>query len=184
MYEMRSPEHKVELASPSDFPELCALFDAANTYAAVKAGIPGWLSPDSAYAAIKQHLEANETFIMRAAGGAIGSAISLSETNAAWSAVDQREEVLYFSKYVKHPAKAGPQDPLILLQYMCAEAAQRNKTLIRCNAMADQEGLIRYYHSLGFTNQGLHTHDGGRISILLEVSAADLAMKIDYLLNQ
>lgn len=167
----------MQLATISDLPALKHLLVVANNYAVKMSGLPSWVAIDRAHNDIAKHLDAKEVFVVRAIDGTPASTITLSENTEDWGDAGHDGRALYFTKFMKDPISAEPNDPKLLLSFAKTRARQSNKTVLRCDTVIDQAGILNYYFGLGFQEKGRFIYDSSnREGILLEAQLNDLAL--------
>jgi hypothetical protein len=171
------PINEISLAVPRDLPALQRLLDKSNKYSIQVSGLPGWKNVEYAYKDIEEHLQAGDVFVIRGNNGSISSTITLSESTDEWEERGQDGKALYFTKFMKDPDQARPDEALKLLKFAAEEAARRGRFLLRCDTVTDQPGIISYYKNLGFMEQGHFMYESsGREGILLEANVSHLSV--------
>lgn len=168
-----------ELAIMSDFDALKDLLGRANNYSREISGKLAWTQVDYVINSIREHLEAGEVYVIRDHNGTPSSSITLSESDEEWGENGADGKALYFATFMKDPKAAEVDEAEKLLRFTTEEAERRNKALIRCDAVLDQPGIIRYYTYLGFEEKGRIVYQpSGRAGVLLEVPIARLQRAI------
>lgn len=106
--------------------------------------------------------------------------IAIDDSDSSRGDASHDGRALYFFKYMKDPSKL-PSGDGGLLRFTAQEALRRDKAVLRCDAVADQPGIVEHYLKLGFKEKGRIIYESlkGREGILLEsaVTLLDLSHK-------
>ena len=164
----------VQAAEAKDFDELWELLNLANDYSEAKSGDRMWHDMDKARADLKSQLETGNYYVLRGPTGLITASVGLSEQDSVWGAAGQDGQALYFFKLIKNPTTAEPNAAVTLLQFVAAEAQRRHKSVVRCDTVAEPEGIVNYYQRLEFVRAGTFSYDTGRPGVLLEAPVSAL----------
>ncbi len=175
MSELKSTIESIKPADINDLPGLFGVLEIANLVTLQKSGIRTWPNIEASSEDITQHVLAEEVFVIRDSEGGVMSTITLCETNPEWSEAARDDPALYFTKFMRDPAKTKPGDGKPLLIFAVQEAERRGKPTIRCDALIEEVGMIAYYKALGFEEKGRTVYQlHGREGVLLETATADL----------
>jgi hypothetical protein len=177
MNELEHTAGGVQQAVPYDLESLWQLLDKANEYSLRVSGILAWQDVGGTRDDIRQELEAGQVYITRGENGGIAGMIALDDKDKSWGEDGDDDSALYFFKYMKDPSKL-PSGDGGLLRFTAEEAQRRSKTVLRCDAVADQPGIVEHYLKLGFQEKGRIVYESpkGRVGILLEAPVTHLVL--------
>lgn len=169
MGELELMPGEVQQAVASDLRLLWQLLDRANEYSVRISGVQAWQDVEGTRGDIRQELDAGQIYVTRGEGGDIAAMIALDDSDSSWGDAGHDGSALYFFKYMKDPDKL-PSGDGGLLRFAAQEALRKDKTVLRCDAVADQPGIVEHYLKLGFKEKGRIAYESpkDREGILLE----------------
>ena len=169
MSEVTHQSLEIQLATHADFSDFCELLNKANEYSIQLSDKKAWTVMDHVYAGMEGRIARGECYVLRASDGTISSSISLSDKSDEWGMLGEDEQALYFAKLMKDPAVAADEEAKQLLVFAAQEAMRHGKRFLRCDTVAELDGLVNYYERLGFRSRGHFIYESSnRTGVLLE----------------
>jgi hypothetical protein len=141
----------VQPAKQEDLDDLFTILDRANQYAFDKTGKYQWQFIDNARNELRQDLAKGNCFVIKNKTNHIEAVIAISEQDTAfWGKQGADGTALYFHKLMKDPSNASPESGVSLIGFAATETLRRGKKVLRCDAKASMEIIIKYYERLAF----------------------------------
>ena len=147
-------------ATETEIPELSRILNQARRFKDT-VGDPIWGKYDFDYDETKQILDRSDTYLATIDGKSAGCVSLQWNDERIWGDKGNDNLAVYIHKLSVSDEFRG-QDVGSLIINSCAEiASQHGRELLRLDCSKDNEGLCKYYESLGFSVVGEMTIDSG-----------------------